>query len=285
MKKIAVTLEYTENMDDLLRAGADEVIFALKHFSMTGLNSFDLNELPDGEQVSYLLNRMFFPSEIDSVRCVLRELSHRSFSSLYFADPCVAELAEEEGLKDRLIYRPETLTTGSKDVVWWGKTGLRAVSISPLLTESEVLKIATAPAEKELTIHGHLVMSVSRRPLLTAYEKTYGLSESLSNRKDLILKEEKRDGAMPVYEGTFGTIVYSDFVQCSFGSLNRFADAGYNRFMIDGVYRPAEELSDTVKAYRAILDGADAAWTEAEYCRRWANVPLSTGYYGQKTIK
>ena len=44
-------------------------------------------------------------------------------------------------------------------------------------------------------------------------------------------------------------------------------------------------LADTVTAYRQIMTGADAASVSAEYMKRWGDMPFSTGYYGQKTIR
>ena len=60
------------------------------------------------------------------------------------ADPGLYQVAKEISLEDKLIYSPETLVTSAEDAKFWLSTGMYSVNISPLLTEEEILKIASS---------------------------------------------------------------------------------------------------------------------------------------------
>ena len=72
-------------------------------------------------------------------------------------------------------------------------------------------------------------MSISKRPLLTAYQEVANIEEPLHHNHHLYLREQKRDGMMPAYENEAGMMIYTDFVQESFAWLEPFSNAGIQR--------------------------------------------------------
>ena len=269
---IAVLANDPGNAAALMEAGCDEAVLAYEGLSSTAAGK----TAEIHADASYLLNAVFFEDELDHVRSVLEQLQEGS-GSLYFSDPALCAIADEYGMTDRLIYRPDTLAVSSPDVLWWMNQGIRSVSVSPLLTLEEILSIADACSRCEATVHGHLPMSFSRRPLLSSFGAE-------KKRLDLTLQEETRQEHYPAFEDERGTLIYTDYVQCSFAEILQMREHGIHRFFIDGSFLSKEELMDAVRGYRTVLDGADPRKVYEEYRRKHASV-LSSGYYGEKTIE
>lgn len=282
MTILAISVNSPEEARRMLAAGADEAVLAVRGCCFSALSEQDPQHLQELPAFSVLMNRLFFPSEIEQVRktlAILKEMPGLRY--IYFSDPAVVMLAAACGLQEKLIYRPETLLTSQADARWWQARGIHGVSVSPLLTAQEVKSILPA-AKCELTMHGYLMMTVSRRPLLSAWAD-YRHHDLDMKEKKFLLQEEKRQERMPVYESEAGTMIFTDFIQESFGYINEFAAA--DRFYIDGTFLEEDMMADTLQVYRQIMAGADAETAADAYMKRWEGLAFSTGYYGQKTIR
>ncbi|MBQ1467560.1 MAG: U32 family peptidase [Solobacterium sp.] len=277
--KLVVSVNHTEEIRPCLENGADEVVLAVRGHSFTALKKTNLCDLPDDERVGLLVNKLYFPAEMDSMHKLLDEIGNRSFSSVYFADPAVAAYARNKTLCRKLIYRPDTLVTSSNDAGWWMNRGIASVTVSPLLTLEEIRKIVGHQKHLELIIHGYTLVSASRRKLVQAY-----LERNVDETDGLSIREESRDSHMPVYETGEGTLVYSDQVQQSFAYVREFAESGADRLYIEGVFMGTEELLDTVHLYRTILEKDHPETEMDEYKNKYKHRNLGEGYYGEKTI-
>lgn len=283
MTKLIAAARNPEEGERLLKAGADEIAYSLKGHSFTGLSELSLEELTECRSYSLFLNRFYFEEDLDGLKAVLEHLDSMNPQHLYFSDPAVIQLASAH-LRNKLIYRPETLAVSAGDVSFWNETGIGGVSISPLLTRKELLQIISSCPHTEITIHGNLLMSASRRPLLSHWQKFSGYPESLRNKEGLSIRESKRNEKMPIIETEAGTLIYSDFVQESFLHLKDFAEAGAERFFLNPVRSDPGALEDAVSAYRQILDGADPSAIAENYRNRYPDLSFSEGYYEQPTI-
>jgi hypothetical protein len=88
---------------------------------------------------------------------------------------------------------------------------------------------------------------------------------------------------MPIYENAYGTMIYTDYIQESFAYMPSFLQAGIERFEIDTNGLARQAVQDAIVIYRSILDGTEN--DGRAYLEKYQSLPLSTGYYGQKTIK
>lgn len=286
MKILTVTSESMEDAQAYIQSGADEVILALKDGCFTSLHEFTLNEIQRISQ-SYtgrtvvLMNRLFGEEEKEWAQQMLEKVLAIS-DAVLFADPLLLFEATKLQQQNKMIYRPETLMTSDKDACWWMSQGLQSIQISPLLTKEEIVKIAQAVSSSSLQIHGRLLMSVSKRPLLDAYSQIHHLP-SLQGQRDLYLKEESREGKMPIYENAYGTYIYTDYMQESFACMHSFIAAGITRFEIDSNGLTQQQVKDAIVIYRHQLDGIDE--DGAGYLTKYQALPFSSGYYEQKTVK
>lgn len=273
--------------------GADEIVLAVKDHTFTAMKEINVQDIvafiPQGHamglQVSVIMNRLYGQDEIKKAQDIMAYLFSHDIDAVYFADPGMLNGAERMQAEGRMIYEPETLMTSYEDASFWMGQGIRSVVISPLLTEHEILSIAQKIPHTSLIVHGHTLMSVSKRHLLQAYADAAGKKESFAGNTHLSLRENKREGHMPVYENDYGTMIYTDFIQESFEEMPAFMQSGIERFLIEDAYLEENAYLDAIGAYRKILDGQNGEQTGKEYRKRYSNLPLSNGYYGQKTIR
>jgi Collagenase and related proteases len=285
MKILTILCENKEQAAKNLSLGCDEVILVLKDGCFSALSGCTVEEITaiakeNSKRTAVLMNRLFGQEEIEQAQKTLCELLPQ-VDAVLFADPALLQQAKLIHMEHKMIYRPETLLTSAKDGAWWMAQGLQSVQISPLLTKEEILEIAANVPHAGLQIHGRLLMSVSKRKLLDAYA-SYHAGTSLHEKDGLYLREDSREGRMPVYENAYGTMIYTDYVQESFAYVPEFLAAGLERFEIDTYTLKDEEIRDAITMYRALLDGRTI--TDI-YAQAHADLPLSSGYYGQKTIK
>ena len=52
-----------------------------------------------------------------------------------------------------------------------------------------------------------------------------------------------------------------------------------------GNYIPQAALLDAIRMYRRVLDGEDGESVRKEFVSKYPELPVSDGYYGQKTIR
>jgi putative protease len=292
MAILAVTCENLKSAEEFHACGADEVIFALKNACFSPLASFSCEEIREsiqtvhamGMRVSVLMNALFHEGAVDQASRMMKELVQAGADGIIFADTGLMMEAVKNGFADRMIYQPETMMTSSYDASVWQHCGIQALMISTLLTEEEILKIASSAKNTGMNIHGWQLMSVSARPLLSAYGAVSGLGP-LKNRKGLTLVEAKREGRMPVYENEQVTMIFSDYVLESFEEIRRFQKAGMKRFTVDSWNLSEESVQDALKIYRSLLDEKEPSVKIEEYREKYNELPLEKGYYENKTVR
>ena len=285
--KLTAEAENRMQAERFLAAGADEVLFALEDgcFSaLAGISEEMIEDMHrDGMPVRAIMDRLFHPREIHRAgKCMIRLL--KAGIPVTCADPALIRTAMQAGLAGLVTYRPQTLAVSLQDVQWWLSCGLQSVGISPLLTEEETLQILQDTGGAEVQLHGHTVLSVSGRNLLSAYAEKEGIPATLLGRRDLYITEEQRDGRMPVYENAYACVVYSDYVLESFAQMKEFRDAGALRGVLCTAFLNEDYVCDTLRIYRRILSGEEPAEALADYRKKYAAVPMEEGYYHDGTI-
>ncbi len=293
MKKISVTCEKIEDIEKLKNAGADEIMVALKDSVFSALQTFSLDEIEVmvnqvhalGMGFVVIMNRLFSQSLIEQAKSDLKAVLKMGVDAVIIADPGLYQTAAQLSLENKLIYNPETLLTSGEDAKFWLSTGMQSINISPILTAEEILLIANQAKHAGIQVFGYLLMSISKRPLLTAYQQVIDSKVSLNENHHLFLREDKREGMMPAYENQAGMMIYTDFIQESFGWLNAFADAGIERFELYGNYIPMDAYLDAISMYQRVLNGEDGEAVRKEFVTKYPTLQVSDGYYGQKTVR
>lgn len=290
MVKTAVTCEDENLLAEIRKSGADEVILALENGCFSALHTFagdHILALKDtvhemGMSLTVLMDRLFPQEEAASFQNRMNRLLQAGVDHIIAADPALLQEAAERGYADRLIFDPMTMMTNAADVSFYKELGLSSVTISQLLTADEIREIAAAVPGCSLCVFGHQLMSVSARPLLSAYGRRKDLPD-LKGRRDLWLREEKRQEKMPAYENDYAAMIYSDYVLDSFDQLASFVQAGISRIEIRGTFLQPQMTLAAAALCQSILKGDESGIEE--FRKTYGNEMLSDGYYGIKTIK
>ena len=253
-------------------------VYAPADHAFSGLRETELNEIDTSRPFGVLLNRLYRETELQDLKEILNRLAEMRPERIWFADPAVLSLCDES-MRSRLVYRPETLMTSCEDIRFWKETGIRGVTVSPLLTAEELYRIAETEPGAEFVIHGHLLMSVSARKLLSSWAKQYAVSLP---DEPLYLKEETRNDRYPIRETAHGTMIFTDYVLESFDYIKPLAEHGASAFYLDGAFLSDEHLISALRLYQAILHHREEPDSAAAW--RKAHPECTEGYYGQETI-
>ncbi len=276
MKNIVVLINELEDVQKVLDAGASEIVLGVENYTFSAIKKHSVDEV---KNYSVLMNRFYFQNEVDLLQKQLNDLKERNVNHIYFCDPAVYYYAKKIGLESHLIYKPDTLVVSANDFLFWKGVGVYTASISPLITLEETQKILDEVENAEVTIHGHILMSASKRQLLTSY---FEYTNQEIEPKIYYLKEMKREDLMPAYDDQFGTLIYSDFVLNSFDEISSFHT---DRFYIDGLFLTTDALCDAIRIYRNALDGKNIEEEKKAYVAKYPEIKLTSGYYKEKTIK
>ena len=288
MQILSCVLSESLDPDRLKDAGADEITVPARDgcfypgavFSADQTVRIIREAHARSMRCTVLMNRLFHEDSIENAQKMMLDYIEAEADGVIFADPGLLYAAMRAGKENMLIYQPETIVTSSDEAAAWMSCGLQSVMLSQLMTEGEIIQIARKTSGCGIAVHGHQLMSVSGRKLITSYEDAAGIK---TGRNNLYLKEEKRSWKMPVCENETGTMVFTDYVQESFGQMKAFQDAGIVRFALDPYLLENEAVYDALAIYRKLIDGKDAEEDIREYRNRYDN--LSAGYYDQKTVR
>lgn len=286
-EKIAVTLQNKNDMPAFINAGAVILIAAIEKFSSSALAKVKQEEIPElkesaealGAELHLLVNRLFHETEVDELCLFLKEMDAIGIRTVWFADPAVLDIKEKEHLSFACIYMPDTLLTSRQDMEVWHAMGTAYGVISPLLNRTEEKEITCSPYAV-VPVHGHMVMSRSYRHLLSGWQRAAGIDARLSENTHLTIREKKREDQMPIYEDETGTLIYTDYVLCSFHDFSSFRRDG-GIYLIDSVFMDRLACFEAVHSYRRIIEGENAQDVEKKYREKFPGEKLSEGYYGE----
>lgn len=284
-----------EDIQKLQEANAQSVIIATPFFSARGAAYFEAEELPRIKRecerlhmrMYVLVNRFFMEEELDALRAHLRLLKELDVDGIYYGDEGVLFEAEALGIKDKLIYNPDTLITNPEDVQYYLEEGISMVTLSKEITLQEMCEIASVTEGRcEVILHGRLNMMHSKRPLLSNYMEFLHKDMDLRNRRDLYLMEETREEHMPIIEDALGTHVFTGFTLASFEEIQDLYQAGIHDFRIDGIFHDIAYVIEALTLYQKVLKKeANGRKTYQDYQQRYPLDNVQKGFYYTKTSK
>lgn len=291
-----ITTPYAlEDIQKLKESGSTAVVIGTPFFSVRSVCQFPVDALATLKKecekhdvkMYVLVNRFFVEEEIEPLRAHLRLLKELDVDGIYFGDECVLYEAEVLGMKDKLIYNPDTLITNHGDVQYYLDEGIKMVTISKEITLSEICTIAQKTTGNcEVLIHGRLNMLHSKRNLLTNYMSFLEREDKVHDNMHLYIMEEKREEKMPILEDETGTHIFSGFTLASFEELQDMVNAGIRHFRIDGIFHDIAYVLEALTLYKEVLEGKRKGHeTFVEYQKQYASDHVTHGFYYTKTSK
>lgn len=295
MPEFIVTPFALEDLSVLHKAGADSVVIAVPFFSTRGAAYFTVEELPRikeecmhiGLRMYVFVNRLFVEEELVQLRVFLKILKEIDVDGIYYGDEGVLYEADALGLKDKLIYNPDTLITNKKDVQYYLDEGIAMVSISKEITLEEICHIASnVHGACEVQLHGRLNMLHSKRMLVSHYMEFIGKDVEVKHQKDMYIVEATREERMPILEDEMGTHVFTGFTLSSFDEIKDLVVSGVKAFRIDGIFYDVSYICEVLSLYKDILAGKrNGRETYVAFCKKYPEDNVTRGFYYTKTSK
>lgn len=240
------------------------IVVAPESFSIANDHTFSNKQIEglvrlskQGDVKIYILcNKMMFDDELEDLKVHLEWIKKLEVDGIYFSDMAVFMLARELEIEHLLIYAPGMTVVNSMDVKEYLALGIAGLELANELTlEEKILIASNNPNKVGIVIGGYLLMSYSKRKVLTNYFNQIEKEVNLNNNYDLRLIEKNRNGKMPVYEDLNGSYIYSEYIFHSFYYLKQLASTPFKYFRLDGIFLDQELIKDMLNAYEAILVG------------------------------
>lgn len=286
--ELLVTLKKFEHLKKLSDYKVDGVILGANIFS--NRYRFDLDELKKLALECIIYNLDMYVS-IDVMieeydRSLLKEyLEFLQFlrpKGIYFADLGVYRTIREMGFDTQMIYDPHTLITNSLDAGFLLNNGMDGVVAAREITLDEVIGIAkNNPGAVDMQIFGYLRASSSKRRFLHNYFEYIGYDIDLSNKENVRIVEDTRDYKMPIYEGRYGTDIYTDYILCTYKE-HALLDKFLKRGIIDSLFVEDEVLFKVLRDYK-YLNEDNAYLLENNLRLAYGDLNFDKGYLYAKT--
>jgi putative protease len=161
-------------------------------------------------------------------------------------------LADEFGLKNKVIYQPGTMNTSSFDNEYFFLKQIKGITISKEITLEEIKKIfENKKTELSLVGHGYLDMFYSKRKLISNYfiYKSNDKKNIVDNDSFKLKEEMRPDSFYPILEDEAGTHIFRDKALNSFAEFNELK-MGLDDFFIERIFMSDEEYYDSIAAYQ-----------------------------------
>jgi len=224
--------------------------------SVRAVNRDLFNELDQiisyGKDIYLLINKMIHEEDIPLVKQLLKTVKDKKISGIVAGDITMMVLANEQGLKDKVIYQPGTMNTNSFDNEYFFMKQIKGITISKEITLEEIIKIFdNKKCELSLVGHGYLDMFYSKRKLITNYfiYKNVVKENIMDNDKFRIKEEMRPDSFYPILEDESGTHVFRDKALNSFEEIE-VLKTEIDDFFIERIFMDDEEYYDSIKAYQ-----------------------------------
>lgn len=276
-------------IEEYKNSGASTIVLADQRFALAAphySNESEQTLLVDAAHqqslaVYALCNKMMFDEDLASLEQYLKFLKSVNIDGIYFSDMAVYMLGNSLGLTNKLIYAPKAPLTNSKDVSVYLDLGIKGVELADEITLDEKLRIAEKlPHRCSSMVHGHLLMSFSKRHLLSSYMAEINQSYEVKDKTNLTIVEATRDGKMPILENQHGTSVYQDKVLSSFDYIQQLITSGMIDFRIDGLFLAKEHVLAATQVYRDISE--NNLTTKQAFLALYQDI-LTSGYYNLET--
>lgn len=158
------------------------------------------------------MNGYIEESQLEDIKIWLNQLIQLNPKGIYFNDFAVYNHLKEVNYSGEIIYAPETILTNAMDIEALLE-GVDRVVLSKELTLEEILQLVSLFSNKiEAFGLGYGLMSFSKRPLVRNYLDEIEVQRDVLNKKDLMIKEYKRDQYFPILEENQGTSIFLDTV-------------------------------------------------------------------------
>lgn len=206
-----------------------KILFIIKKIQDKGLKAF------------VLMDKIIYEGELTKLKWLLREIK-KTKAYIIYSDYAILNCSED--YMNYLIYYPKTLVCNSKEAVILDTD----LFVSNEITFDEILEINNNVHNKNLGIKtfGYLSIFYTKRKLLSLYNDFLEKDDFKSNHV-YDLEEEIRTDRYKIYEGSFGTIIFTPFIYALKEEIEKLDNFKY--FYIDTQMIDSDKVSKVIDIY------------------------------------
>lgn len=259
-----IVTTFKGGFDDL--SDYESIVVAPEVFAIANDHTFSNKQIEglarlcnqQNKKMYILVNKMMFDEDLDNLKIHLEWIKTLDVDGIYFADLAVYMIARDLDMHNLLIYAPGMTIVNSEDVKEYLDLGILGLELANELTLDEKILIAkNNPNKVGIVIGGYLLMSYSKRKVLSNYFREINKEINLDENYDLRLVEKTRPGKMPVYEDENGSYIYSEYILHSYNYLKQLSETPFKYFRLDGIFLDQNLIKDLLNSYEAILLGRE----------------------------
>jgi len=200
----------------------------------------------------------------------------------YINDLAVLMSLKEKNFQGELVYCPDTLLTNHYEASVFLKDFKRVQLAKELTLDEYRLITHNLPQKCEMFALGHLIMSVSKRPLLSSYFEYIQDQRSVLNDLNYRLVESKRSDSMPILEEQDTTSIYMDGIFTMFEAIPSLKDDLYG-IHLDPLFIPEDAFIDLLDLVLKVeKDGYDEKAFKL-IKQRYPSLKWNDGYLNRST--
>ena len=202
MHEIYVPLPSKENLSLYERLNFDGFLVGIKGFSSNFNYCYDIEELKElntKKKVYICLNRLYYNSEIDDVKNLVKELIKLDITGICYTDIGVLNILNELGFDKDIFWISNHMGTNSKTINFLEKRNVDLALLSNEITIDEIINIKKNTNIKiGAKLYGFLNMATSSRKLITNYfdytdtkkdKDKYEIEDKVKKDKYIIVEE------------------------------------------------------------------------------------------------
>jgi len=250
--------------------------------SRTDFETLYLRAIELGYHPYIELNGFVMPEELVRLSEYLDWLLKFKPKGFYINDLAVLMSLKEKNFQGELVYCPDTLLTNHYEASVFLKDFKRVQLAKELTLDEYRLITHNLPQKCEMFALGHLIMSVSKRPLLSSYFEYIQDQRSVLNDLNYRLVESKRSDSMPILEEQDTTSIYMDGIFTMFEAIPSLKDDLYG-IHLDPLFIPEDAFIDLLDLVLKVeKDGYDEKAFKL-IKQRYPSLKWNDGYLNRST--
>lgn len=203
--KLMCNLNSYTYLSDLKEIGVEALVLGNSEISSRHAIESSLDKMlgiAKNFNVYVLMNELYTEEKLAQVHTWLDQIAPSKIAGVIFQDFAVLAYAKKIGMKQDLMYAPETLNTNHETLNDLHQLGVTSAFLAREIPLEDVEKIAQhCPLPLMVQVHGVMYMSQSRRPLLTNYANSL---EMTLDAKPYTLKAKNSEVDAWIFEDSHG---------------------------------------------------------------------------------
>ena len=265
--ELLATASSLEELERLIKAGADAFVIGEPPFGMRLAGSFSLEMIaeavkqakPHNVKIYVSMNNLIDNAMVPLLEDYVLGLAKAGADGIVFGDPAVLVAAREHAPSLALHWNAEMTSTNYVTAEYWGRRGASRYVLARELNMEQIVETKQqSKMEIEVQVHGMTNIYHSKRSLVQSYmvhqEEPERLTDSSKERGMYLMEADRPDERFPIYEDANGTHIMSSGDLCMLENIHELLEAGVESLKIEGIMKPLEYNEAVVKAYRKAID-------------------------------